>query len=122
MTKNALIQGLLASLAIDVMSPVYAEARFGGQTDESVCDVGRTDQRSSKWPTGWEFVRAKCKNGQALMANGIVPVGGFDSEAVGLARAFCRMSDIQSRRTQGNMAGLVIENDEVRCTIEKLPK
>jgi hypothetical protein len=31
------------------------------------------------------------------------------------------MADIQTRRTQGNMAGLVMEIDEVRCIIGKLP-
>lgn len=50
-----------------------------------------------------------------------MPAGGFDSEVVRLARTFCRMADIQTRRTQGNMAGLVMEIDEVRCTIGKLP-
>jgi hypothetical protein len=71
-------------------------------------------------PAG-DFIRAQCKNGQILIGSGIVPAGGFDSEVVRLARTFCRMADIQTRRTQGNMAGLVMEIDEVRCIIGKLP-
>ena len=56
------------------------------------------------------------------MGSGIVPAGGSDAEVVRLARNFCRVADIQIRRTQADMGGLIMEIDEVRCTIGKLPK
>lgn len=67
-----------------------------------------------------DFIRVQCKNDQVLVESSIVPAGGFDSEVVRLARTFCRMAEIQIRSTQGNMAGLVMEIDEVRCAIGKL--
>ena len=67
-----------------------------------------------------DFIRAQCKNDQVLVESSIVPAGGFDSEVVRLARTFCRLAEIQTRSTQGNMVGLVMEIDEVRCAIGKL--
>lgn len=113
---------MLASLLICAIEPAGAASLVGGQTDDSVCDLGSAGQNARKLPEAGDFVRAQCKNGQVLMGSSIVPVGGFDSDVVRLARAFCRMSEVQTRRTQGNMGGLVMEIDEVRCTIGKLPK
>jgi hypothetical protein len=85
------------------------------------CATWAAPQNARKLSAAGDFIRAQCKNGQVLVGSGIVPAGGFDSEVVRLARTFCRMADIQTRRTQGNMAGLVMEIDEVRCIIGKLP-
>ena len=112
---------MLASLLICAIEPAGAASLVGGQTDDSVCDLGSAPQNARKLSAAGDFIRAQCKNGQVLVGSGIVPAGGFDSEVVRLARTFCRMADIQIRRTQGNMAGLVMEIDEVRCTIGKLP-
>lgn len=112
---------MLASLLIGAIEPAGAASLVGGQTDDSVCDLGSASQNARKIYEAGDFIRAQCKNGQVLVGSGIVPAGGFDSEVVRLARTFCRMADIQTRRTQGNMAGLVMEIDEVRCTIGKLP-
>ena len=114
--------GVLASLLICVIEPAGAASLVGGQTDDSVCDLGSAPQNARKLSAAGDFIRAQCKNGQVLVGSGIVPAGGFDSEVVRLTRTFCRLADIQTRRTQGNMAGLVMEIDEVRCSIEKLPK
>lgn len=113
---------MLASLLICVIEPAGAASLVGGQTDDSVCDLGSATQNARKLSAAGDFIRAQCKNGQVLVGSGIVPAGGFDSDVVRLARTFCRLADIQTRRTQGNMAGLVMEIDEVRCSIEKLPK
>lgn len=112
---------MLASLLICAMEPTGAASLVGGQTDDSVCDLGSAPQNARKLSAAGDFIRAQCKNGQVLVGSGIVPAGGFDSEVVRLARAFCRVADIQTKRTQGNMAGLVMEIDEVRCIIGKLP-
>lgn len=112
---------MLASLLICAIEPAGAASLVGGQTDDSVCDLGGAPQNARKLSAAGDFIRAQCKNGQILIGSGIVPAGGFDSEVVRLARTFCRMADIQTRRTQGNMAGLVMEIDEVRCIIGKLP-
>ncbi len=112
---------MLASLFICVIEQAGAASLVGGQTDDSVCDLGSAPQNARKLSAAGGFIRAQCKNGQVL-GSGIVPAGGFDSEVVRLARTFCRLADIQTRRTQGNMSGLVMEIDEVRCSIEKLPK
>jgi hypothetical protein len=125
MTKNATIRAVLvvlASIAIFTAMPVQAASRLGGQTDDSVCDVGKTWQRVNGVPATGEFVRTSCKNGQLLMGVSVAPAGDFDSEIVVLARTLCRIADIQTRRNQGDMGGIVMEYDEVRCKIEKLPK
>ncbi|ABM60729.1 hypothetical protein Veis_5043 (plasmid) [Verminephrobacter eiseniae EF01-2] len=121
--KTAIRRGgaVLASLLICVIEPAGAASLVGGQTDDSVCDLGSAPQNARKLSAAGDFIRAQCKNGQVLVGSGIVPVGGFDSEVVRQARTFCRLVDIQTRRIQGNMAGLVMEIDEVRCTIGKLP-
>ena len=121
--KTAIRRGgaVLASLLICAIEPTGAASLVGGQTDDSVCDLGSASQNARKLSAAGDFIRAQCKNGQMLVGSGIVPAGGFDSEVVRLARTFCRMADIQTRRTQGNMAGLVMEIDEVRCIIGKLP-
>ena len=112
---------MLASLLICAIEPAGAASLVGGQTDDSVCDLGSAPQNARKLSAAGDFIRAQCKNGQVLVGSGIVPAGRFDAEVVRLARTFCRMADIQTRRTQGNMAGLVMEIDEVRCIIGKLP-
>ena len=125
MGRNAAIKrgcGVLASLLICVIEPAGAASLVGGQTDDSVCGLGSAPQNARKLSAAGDFIRAQCKNGQVLVGSGIVPAGGFDSDVVRLARTFCRLADIQTRRTQGNMSGLVMEIDEVRCSIEKLPK
>ncbi len=114
--------GVLASLVIFAIEPASAASLVGGQTDDSVCDLGSAPQNSRKLSVAGDFIRAQCKNGQVLVGSGIVPAGGFDSEVVRQARTFCRLADIQTRRTQGNMSGIVLEIDEVRCSIKKLPK
>jgi len=113
---------MLASLLICAIAPASAASLVGGQTYDSVCDLGSVPQNARKLSAAGDFIRAQCKNGQVRVGSGIVPAGGFDSEVVRLARTFCRMADIQIRRTQGNMAGIVMEFDEVRCIIGKLPK
>lgn len=112
---------VLASLLICAIEPAGSASLVGGQTDDSVCDLGRAPQNARKLSAAGDFIRAQCKNGQILIGSSIVPVGGADSDVVRLARTLCRMADIQTRRTQGNMAGLIMEIDEVRCTIGKLP-
>ncbi len=122
---NALQRGLalaLAGVLIGTSAPAGAAARLGGQTDDSVCDVGSTASRSREWPEAGDFIRAKCRNGQLLMGSSVVPAGNFDPEITALARAFCRIADIQARRTQGSAGPLIMAFEEVRCRIEKLPK
>lgn len=112
----------MAGLLICAIEPAGAASLVGGQTDDSVCDLGRAPENARKLSVAGDFIRAQCKNGQVLVGSSIVPVGGFYSEVVRQARAFCRLADIQTRRTQSNMFGLAMEIDEVRCSIEKLPK
>jgi len=115
--------GVLASLLICVIEPAGAASLVGGQTDDSVCDLGSAPQNARKLSAAGDFIRAQCKNGQVLVGSAIVPAAvSYESAVVLLARDFCRMSDIQTRRTQGNMGGLVMEIDEVQCPIGKLPK
>lgn len=114
---------MLASLLICAIEPAGAASLVGGQTDDSVCDLGRAPGNVRELSKAADFIRTQCKNGQVLMGSAIVPAAvAYESAVVLLARDFCRMSDIQTRRMQGNMAGLVMEIDEVRCTIGKLPK
>jgi len=123
--RNALRWGLaltLVGVAICTAAPAGAVARLGGQTDDSVCDVGSTASRSREWPEAAEFVRAKCRNGQLLLGSSVVPAGNFDPEITVLARAFCRIADIQARRIAGSAGPLMMEFEEVHCRIEKLPK
>lgn len=103
-------------------SPGWAVTRQGGATDDSVCDVGRTYERSRDGVSSWEFVRTQCKNGQLLTGTSVVPIGGGETEIMGLAKTFCRIADIQSRRFQGNVGPLGMEFEEARCRVEKLPK
>lgn len=112
----------LAGLLICPVAPAGAVSRLGGQTDDSVCDVGSTASRSREWPEAADFIRARCKNGQLLLGSSVVPAGNFDPEITVLARAFCRIADIQARRTAGSAGPLMMEFEEVRCRIEKLPK
>jgi hypothetical protein len=102
--------------------PGWAVTRQGGVTDDSVCDLGRTYERSRDGVSAWEFVRAQCKNGQLLIGISVVPVGGGETEIMGLSKAFCRIADIQSRRFQGHAGPLGMELEEARCRLEKLPK
>ena len=112
---------MLASLFICAIEPPGAAPPVGAQTAAAVRGAGSAPQNARKLSAAGDFIRAQCKNGQMLVGSGIVPAGRFDAEVVRLARTFCRMADIQTRRTQGSMVGLVMEIDEVRCTIEKLP-
>lgn len=114
-TTLAFAVGLLAA-------PAWAVSRQGGATDDSVCDVGRTYERSRDGVSSWEFVRTQCKNGQLLMGTSVLPVGGGETEIMGLAKTFCRIADIQSRRFQGNVGPLGMEFEEARCRVEKQPK
>ncbi len=114
-TTLALAAGLLAV-------PAWAVSRQGGSTDDSVCDVGRTYERSRDGVSSWEFVRTQCRNGQLLMGTSVVPVGAGETEIMGLAKTFCRIADIQSRRFQGSVGPLGMELEEARCRVEKLPK
>jgi hypothetical protein len=111
------------SLAAGLLAvPAWAVTRQGGATDDSVCDVGRTHERSRDGVSSWEFVRTQCKNGQLLMGTSVVPVGGGETEIMGLAKTFCRIADIQSRRFQGAVGPLGMEFEEARCRVDKLPK
>lgn len=56
------------------------------------------------------------------MGTCVVPVGAGETEIMGLAKTFCRIADIQSRRFQGNVGPLGMEFEEARCRVEKLPK
>jgi len=98
------VGGMLAAVVICAIQPAGAASLLGGQTDNSVCDLGTAPQNSRK------------------IYQASVPAGGYDAEVVRLARNFCRVADIQIRRTQADMGGLIMEIDEVRCTIGKLPK
>ena len=111
------------AFAVGVLAaPAWAVSRQGGATDDSVCDVGRTYERSRDGVSSGEFVRTKCKNGQLLMGTSVVPVGAGETEIMGLAKTFCRIADIQSRRFQGSVGPLGMELEEARCRVEKLPK
>jgi hypothetical protein len=112
----------LATAAGLLAAPAWAVSRQGGATDDSVCDVGRTHERSRDGVSSWEFVRTQCKHGQLLMGTSVVPVGGGETEIMGLAKTFCRIADIQSRRYQGAVGPLGMEFEEARCRVEKLLK
>jgi len=112
----ALVGALMCTTA-----PAWAVSRLGGQTDDSVCDAGSTAARSREWPITWDFVKARCKNGQVLLGSSIESAtGGFEIE--GMAKSFCRIADIQLYTTAGNLAGLPVRFGHVRCKIEKLPE
>jgi hypothetical protein len=116
--------GLLAIATACIAIQSGAVARQGGTTDDSVCDLGRTYERTSTRDNSWigDFIKAKCKNGQLLMGSSVVPAGGFESEIMGLSKANCQIADIQARRFQGNAGPITMEFEEVRCRITKLPK
>ena len=96
-----------------------AASRFSGVTDDSVCDVGRTDQRTSPNVEAFDFVKSRCKNGQLLTGSSPVPVGGYEPEIEALAKHYCRIADIDAKRTAGSLAGISVEFAQVRCKIEK---
>jgi hypothetical protein len=110
---------LVGLLAVGSM-PAVAVSRLGGVTDDSVCDLGSLEQRQADVPSAAAFVKAKCKNGQLLMGKSVVPLGSGQSEIMNLARAYCRIADIQVNRIRGGMMGVPMEWDEVRCPIAKL--
>lgn len=111
---TVLVGALMAS------TPAAAVSRLGGGTDDSVCDLGSLEQRRADALGPGEFVKAKCKNGQLLMGKSVVPLGSSQSDIMNLARTYCRIADIQANRIRGDMMGLPMEWDEVRCRIEKL--
>ena len=112
----------IATTVVECSGPAFAVARLGGETDDSVCDVGRTDQRMTGALGPQNFVATKCRNGQLLMATSVVPAGGFEPATTSLGKTFCRIADIQSRRFQENVGPLPMEFEELRCQIAKLPK
>lgn len=109
-----------ALLSIGVTCCASAASRLGGATDDSVCDVGSTDRRVAGVAAPQAFIKTSCKNGQLLMGTSVVPLGSGDPEILELARAYCRIADIQSTRTQANMAGITMEYEQVRCVLQKL--
>lgn len=114
--------GLLAVAAVCVATQSWAVSRQGGATDDSVCDLGRTYERNRDNSWVGDFIKTQCKNGQLLIGSSVVPVGGFESEIMGLSKANCQIADIQARRFQGNAGPMGMEFEEVRCRITKLPK
>lgn len=107
---------LLASLG---EPGAQAASRFSGSTDDSVCDVGRTDQRTRPNVEAFDFVKSRCKNGQLLTGSGPVPAGGYEPEIEALAKRYCRIADIEATRTEGSLAGIRVEFSQVRCKIGK---
>ena len=120
--RTVSVAAFVGGCAFLLATAAHAESRLGGETDDSVCDVGATYKRHNTWPVAADFVRARCKNGQLLMGSSIVPAGGFDSEIKRLTRGFCRIADIQLQRTAGELLGIPTEFEEGRCKIEKLPQ
>jgi hypothetical protein len=111
---------LAVLLALPTTNAAVAASRFGGSTDDSVCDVGNTDRRVQGVMSPQAFIKQSCKNGQLLVGNSVVPLGSSAPEIVELAQTYCRIADIQSRRSRANMAGIDMEYEEVRCRLEKL--
>lgn len=99
---------------------VQAAARFGGTTDDSVCDIGATHQRPRPNVEPAEFIQAQCRNGQLLIGNSIVPSGNFAPAVDGLSKRYCKIADIQAWRTQGDLMGLRVDYAHVRCKLDKL--
>ena len=96
-----------------------AASRLGGQTDDSVCDVGKTYQRSRPDIIAFEFIRDHCENGQMLIGSSMVPVGNFEPEIEALAKRFCRIADIDIKRTENENLGIRAAYSHVRCKIIK---
>ena len=119
-----LLQMLLAAIFALHVATSQGASREGGLTDESVCDVGDTVRSSSKLKSPFDFVKSECKNGQLLLASGVVPAGGFTlSKSEELAKNLCLIADIELKRTTGGgPTGTLWEIDNVRCKITKLPK
>lgn len=116
------VAGLLAGAVVAAVALGWVAARLGGETGDSVCDVGRTQEPGRDGARAGDFIRVQCKNGQMLVGSSVVPAGGFESEILGLAKRYCRVADIQVRRTHENAGPFLVEFEAVRCRIEKLPK
>jgi hypothetical protein len=101
---------------------VQAAARFGGTTDDSVCDIGATHQRPRPNVEPAAFIQAQCRNGQLLIGNSIVPSGNFAPAVDGLSKRYCTIADIKAWRTEGDLMGLRVEYAHVRCKLDKLDK
>lgn len=116
------VAGIALVVEICVAVPGWAASRLGGETDDSVCDVGPTYERSRDETRAGDFIRSSCRNGQVLIGASVVPAGGFESEIMRLAKANCRIADIQAQRVRRSTGPIFMEFDEVRCRIEKLQK
>lgn len=110
-----------AAIAACAAAPAMAVSRLGAATDDSVCDVGSTDRRAAGLIPPAEFVKSKCRNGQLLIGISVVPLGSSQPEIAELASRYCTIAGIQSSRSVSNMAGIAMEYEQVRCTIEKMP-
>lgn len=124
-----MIKKIIIVLCIGIFTgfigPTYAASLVDEQTDDSVCDLGHASKNTGKLSSldkGVDFISSKCRNGQVLIGSSIVPASSSDSTVITLAKKFCMIADIQTKRTQIVLGGsLPMEIDEVRCTIKKLP-
>jgi hypothetical protein len=59
--KTAIRRGcaVLASLLIGAIEPAGAASLVGGQTDDSVCDLGSAPQNARKLSAAGDFIRAQ---------------------------------------------------------------
>ena len=116
-SKCVVVAALAASLA-----GAQAASRYGGPTDDSVCDVGDMSRRAAGMLSPDAYVKATCRNGQALIGSSVVPLGSAQSDIALLAVKSCVAADIEIRRSSDNVGGVVMEIERVRCRISKLPK
>ncbi|MGL4233394.1 MAG: hypothetical protein ACRCWJ_18655 [Casimicrobium sp.] len=121
--KLALATGVIAGAVVCLMAAMVpvtqAASRGGAITDDSVCDVGDTEDRSMRIDTH-TFVEKECKNGQVLLGRSVVPLGGNPSRIEHMAMSLCRVADIATQRSEGYAGGVIkMEYASVRCVISK---
>ena len=104
-------------------SPVLAASRMGGMTDDSVCDVGRTQVPVKPENIRAEdFIKTQCKNGQVLTGASTVAYGNAMPEIEYLAKRYCLMAEIQMWGSAEYFLGIRQEWVHARCVIAKLGK
>lgn len=119
--RSRLASTLVATSALLATNGSWAAPRLGGVTDDSVCDVGSTEQRREGALAPREFIERQCKNGQLLVGVSVVPAGGMSEPLItALARTYCRIADVQVVRSVRDIGGLTMEYEEARCVISKL--
>jgi hypothetical protein len=110
---------IFASALMAFTFHAHAASRGGGATDDSVCEIGSMEDRSSKIDP-YDFVQKSCRNGQLLTGTSVVPLGSNGAQIENLAGRYCLRAEIEVRYFKKPVAGMEWDYAAVKCKISKL--